>query len=58
MKHLKYKILRSGFQRFYDEESEFPSDDCCDALAGACYMALNHTVRKPLPRSGLVYFRR
>lgn len=58
LKSLKYKILRSGFQRFFDPESEFPSDDCCDALAGATYMALNHTVSKPLPRGALVRFGR
>lgn len=58
LKHLKYKILRSGFQRFFDPESEFPSDDCSDALAGSAYMALNHQVRKPLPRGVLVHFRR
>lgn len=54
MKHLKYKILRSGFQRFFDKESSFPSDDCCDALAGSAYMALHKQVTKKLPRSTLV----
>lgn len=58
LKHLKYKILRQGFRRFFDEESEFPSDDCCDSLAGAAYMALNYHVKRPLPRSQVVYFRR
>jgi hypothetical protein len=55
MKNLKYKLLRSGFRRFFDPESEFPSDDCCDALAGAVYQSLYAQVRQSLPRGAVVW---
>jgi hypothetical protein len=55
MKCLKYKVLRSGFHRFFDRESEFPSDDCVDALAGAAYQSLSKHVRASLPRSTVVH---
>jgi hypothetical protein len=55
MKCLKYKILRSGFKRFFDDQSEFPSDDCCDAVAGAVYQSLHAQFKQSLPRGGLVW---
>lgn len=54
LKCLKYKILRSGFQRFFDKQSEFPCDDCADALAGSAFQALGQHVVNKLPRSALV----
>lgn len=55
MKNLKYKILRSGFHRFFDRDSDFPSDDCVDGLAGACFRAMTKQVKKSLPRAALVW---
>lgn len=55
MKNLKYKIIRSGFKRFFDPNSEFPSDDCCDALAGSVFQALYSEVKKKLPRTTVVW---
>lgn len=55
LKNLQYKILKSGFSRFFDKNSEYPSDDCCDALAGAVYRALNVHSAAKLPQSVVVY---
>lgn len=55
MKSLNYKILARGFQRSFDSKSEFPSDDCVDALAGAVFQAIQKNVIQALPRSGVVY---
>jgi hypothetical protein len=55
LKHLQYKILKSGFARFFDKNSEYPSDDCCDALAGAVYRALNVQMATRLPQSVVVH---
>jgi len=54
MKNLRYKFIARGFKRMFDPKSEYPSDDCCDALAGACYEALHIQVMKQLPRGVLV----
>jgi hypothetical protein len=58
MKSLMYKIQQRTFKLFADPKSEYPTDDACDALAGAAYQALNYHVQQTLPRSGLVYFPR
>jgi hypothetical protein len=55
MKNVRYKLTASGFQRKYNPKSDFPSDDCVDALAGSVYPALRHIVSQNLPRSALVY---
>jgi hypothetical protein len=55
LKNLLYKITNFGFKRFFDANSDFPADDCCDALAGACFQALSKEVSLTLPRSALVY---
>jgi len=54
MKNLRYKFIARGFKRMFDPKSEYPSDDCCDALAGACYEALHVQAAQQLPRSVLV----
>jgi len=54
MKNLHYKFISRGFKRMFDPKSEFPSDDCCDAVAGACCEAMNTQTMKTLPRIGLV----
>jgi len=55
MKNVLYKIVGRGFARMFDTKSEYPSDDCCDALAGASYQALHYHVNQGLPRSALAY---
>jgi len=55
LKCLLYKITNFGFKRFFDVNSDFPADDCCDALAGACYQALSKEVSQSLPRSVVAY---
>jgi hypothetical protein len=54
LKHLRYKVTARGFKRMFDERSPFPADDVADAIAGACYQALNSNKLNSLPRSGLV----
>lgn len=54
MKNLRFKFIARGFKRMFDPKSEYPSDDCCDALAGACYEALHIKTVRQLPRSVLV----
>jgi hypothetical protein len=55
MKNLMYKIQQRGIKKFFDIKSSFPSDDCCDALAGSVFQALNNQINGGLPRSGVVY---
>jgi hypothetical protein len=55
MKNVMYKMHQRTFSLFPDPRGEYPNDDCCDALAGAAYQALNYHVRQSLPRGGLVY---
>jgi hypothetical protein len=58
MKGLMCKIQQRHFKIFPDPKGEYPTDDCCDALAGATYQALNFHVQQTLPRSSLVYMPR
>lgn len=55
MKELLYKVLNRGFKKFFDSKSEFPSDDCVDALAGAAFQSIHNVVAKSLPRSRIVW---
>jgi len=55
MRELMYKPLSRGIKTFFDPKSEYPSDDCVDALAGAAYQAMHSLVVQSLPRSVLVY---
>lgn len=55
MTELLYKILNRGFKKFFDQKSEFPSDDVVDALAGAAYQSIHSVVIKQLPRSRVVW---
>ena len=55
MKCLNYRVLNAGIKREFDKTSEWPSDDCVDALAGAVYQALQRNVVRALPRSGVVH---
>jgi hypothetical protein len=55
MKNLMYKIQNRGIKRFFDLKSSYPSDDCCDALAGAVFQALTQEVEHRLPSSQVVY---
>jgi hypothetical protein len=55
LKHVRYKLVTRGFKRMFDPKSEYPTDDCADALAGAAYQALNAKTKGGLPRSGVVH---
>ena len=55
MKELMHQIINRGFRKFFDEKSDYPSDDIVDALAGAAYQALHSVVIKQLPQSGVVW---
>ena len=55
LKNLLYKITNFGFKRFFDANSDFPADDCCDALAGAVFQTLNKEITRSLPRSAIAY---
>lgn len=55
MKELMHQIINRGFRKFFDEKSDYPSDDIVDALAGASYQALHSVVVRQLPRSGIVW---
>lgn len=55
MKELLHKILNRGYKKFVDDKSEYPSDDCVDALAGAAFQSLHSIVTKTLPRGGVVW---
>jgi hypothetical protein len=54
LKEMMYKIQNRGIKRFFDPKSEYPSDDCADALAGAVYQSLHAVVSRILPKSVLV----
>lgn len=54
MKNLRFKIVSRGIKRFFDPQSEYPSDDCCDAVASCSWQALYADVKMTLPRSVLV----
>ena len=58
MKNLLYKYVARGTHRFFDIKSDFPSDDCVDAVAGAAFQALHYHVARSLPRSTVVYMPR
>jgi len=55
MKSLIGRVTSRGYKIDPDKQSEYPTDDCCDALAGASYQAITNLVAKALPKSGLVY---
>jgi hypothetical protein len=55
MKSLRAKVTSRGYKIEPDKQSEYPTDDCCDALAGASYQALTNIISKGFPRSGTVY---
>ncbi len=54
MKELMHKILNRGYKKFFDTKSEYPSDDCVDALAGAAFQSLHNIIKKQLPRGVVV----
>ena len=49
-RYLKCKISASGFKVFPDSESEQPTDDIVDCVAGAAHMSLE-TIMQELPQS-------
>jgi len=55
MKSIRGKTTSRGYKIEPNKESEFPTDDCCDALAAASYQAMSNLIVKSLPRSGVVY---
>lgn len=55
MNELLYRILNRGIKKFFDQKSEYPSDDCVDALAGAAFQSIHSVVIKQLPKSRVVY---
>lgn len=54
MKCLLGRVVKSGVKRFFDTKSEYPGDDCVDALAGAVYIAIQKTVHNTLPKARLM----
>jgi hypothetical protein len=55
MKELLHKLLNRGFKTFFDQKSEFPSDDCIDALAGAAFQATSNVIKQQLPKTKVVW---
>jgi len=55
MKELLHKMLNRGFKIFFDPKSDFRSDDCVDALAGACYQTIHNFTNKQLPKARTVW---
>lgn len=55
MNELLYRVLNRGIKKFFDNKSEYPSDDCVDALAAAAYQSIHSVVVKSLPKSRVVY---
>lgn len=55
LKNIRFKLISRGLKRMPDPKSEFPYDDCCDALAGATFQALSTQISRSLPRSAVVY---
>jgi hypothetical protein len=55
LKNLRGRATSRGYKIDPDKQSEYPTDDCCDALAGATYQALTNLIAKSLPKSGVVY---
>lgn len=55
MKSLLYRISNRNIKRMPDLKSAYPTDDACDALAGAVYQALTFQVKQSLPKSKLVH---
>jgi hypothetical protein len=54
MLHLQRKYLNTGYRIYPKTEGEVKTDDCCDALAAACFNALKVEGSK-LPLSRLAY---
>jgi len=54
MKCMLAKLVRGGFKRYFNPKSEYPGDDCVDALAGAMFQALQRVKEGGLPRSRIV----
>lgn len=61
MKSLLFRLVGNGFKVMPDSDSEYPSDDYCDCLAGAAHMTLSFnvldlpkttTVKSPLGMGG------
>lgn len=58
MKEILYKVQNRSIKRFFDPKSEYPSDDCVDALAGAAFQAIHTIMQKQLPRTKTVWMGR
>lgn len=54
MFHLQRKFMAQGYRIYPKTEGEVRTDDCCDALAGACFNALK-TDAVRLPQARLVH---
>jgi len=55
LKELMFTLTNRGFRKFFDPKSEYPSDDCADALAGSAYQALNSVITRALPKPLVVW---
>lgn len=53
MLHLQRKYMNQGYRIYPKSEGEVRTDDCCDALAGACFNTMK-TEAQRLPMSKLV----
>ena len=54
MKCILGRVAKFGLRRFADKKSEYPTDDCCDSLAGAVYQCLQKVMVPSLPTSRVV----
>jgi hypothetical protein len=54
MKCILGKVVKFGLKRFADKKSEYPTDDCCDSLAGSVYQCLQKIIVPGLPSSRVV----
>jgi len=53
MKSLLFRLIGNGFKVMPDSESEYPTDDFCDCIAGASHMALSSNLFE-LPRTTVI----
>jgi hypothetical protein len=55
LKELMFSLTNRGFKKFFDPKSDYPSDDCADALAGAAFQAMHTVMTRSLPKPLVVW---
>lgn len=53
MKSLLFRLVGNGFKVMADPDSEYPTDDYCDCIAGAAHMALSSNLFD-LPKTAVI----